>query len=99
MEESVERVNNGSSQIKIAGNSIDEMIVAVKRVSDIMSEISVATDEQSKGISHVNEAIVQIDAVTQQNTVLVQQAVSAASALEEQTRRLTETVAFFNTGR
>ncbi|UXY11783.1 methyl-accepting chemotaxis protein [Kosakonia sp. ML.JS2a] len=99
VEESVERVNNGSSQIKIAGNSIDEMIVAVKRVSDIMSEISVATDEQSKGVSHVNEAIVQIDAVTQQNTVLVQQAVSAASALEEQTRRLTETVAFFNTGR
>ncbi|MEQ4451607.1 methyl-accepting chemotaxis protein [Kosakonia sp. YIM B13605] len=99
VEESVTRVNNGSSQIKIAGSSIDEMIVAVRRVSDIMSEISVATDEQSKGISHVNEAIVQIDAVTQQNTALVQHAVSAASALEEQTRRLTQTVAFFNTGR
>ena len=99
VEESVTRVNNGSSQIKIAGSSIDDMIVAVRRVSDIMSEISVATEEQSKGISHVNEAIVQIDAVTQQNTALVQHAVSAASALEEQTRRLTQTVAFFNTGR
>ena len=97
VEESVTRVNNGSSQIKVAGSSIEEMIVAVQRVSDIMAEISVATDEQSKGISHVNEAIVQIDAVTQQNTTLVQHAVSAASALEEQTRRLTQTVAFFNT--
>lgn len=99
VEESVSRVNSGSSQIKIAGENIDDMIAAVQRVSDIMSQISIATDEQSKGISHVNEAIVQIDSVTHQNSVLVQQAVSAANALEEQTRRLTETVAFFNTGR
>lgn len=99
VEESVSRVNSGSSQIKLAGENIDDMIAAVQRVSDIMSQISIATDEQSKGISHVNEAIVQIDSVTHQNSVLVQQAVSAANALEEQTRRLTETVAFFNTGR
>lgn len=99
VEESVARVNSGSSQIKIAGSNIDDMIAAVHRVADIMSEISVATDEQSKGISHVNEAIVQIDSVTNQNSVLVQQAVVAASALAEQTRRLTETVAFFDTGR
>ncbi|MFS2225087.1 methyl-accepting chemotaxis protein [Pantoea sp. B65] len=99
VEESVTRVNSGSSQIKIAGSNINDMIEAVHSVSDIMSQISVATEEQSKGISHVNEAIVQIDAVTHQNSVLVQQAVEAASALEDQTRRLTETVAFFNTAR
>ncbi|MEA9392112.1 methyl-accepting chemotaxis protein [Acerihabitans sp. TG2] len=99
VEESMARVNSGSSQIKLAGSNIDDMIEAVQLVSDIMSQISVATDEQSKGISDVNEAVVQIDAVTHQNSVLVQQAVAAASALEEQTRRLTETVAFFNTGR
>jgi methyl-accepting chemotaxis protein len=97
IEESVSRVNSGSSQIKIAGNNIDEMIEAVQRVSDIMSEISVATDEQSIGISQVNEAIVQIDSVTHQNAQLVQQAVAAANALEKQTRRLTQTVAFFTT--
>ncbi|SKC06528.1 methyl-accepting chemotaxis sensory transducer with Cache sensor [Kosakonia radicincitans] len=97
IEESVSRVNSGSSQIKIAGNNIDEMIEAVQRVSDIMSEISVATDEQSIGISQVNEAIVQIDSVTHQNAQLVQQAVIAANALEKQTRRLTQTVAFFTT--
>ncbi|WP_413731061.1 methyl-accepting chemotaxis protein [Sodalis sp. RH22] len=99
VEESMARVNSGSSQIKKAGSNIDDMIEAVQRVSDIMSQISYATDEQSKAISHVNEAVVQIDAVTHQNSVLVQQAVVAASGLEEQTRRLTETVAFFNTGR
>ncbi|MDD7998707.1 methyl-accepting chemotaxis protein, partial [Kosakonia radicincitans] len=97
IEESVSRVNSGSSQIKIAGDNIDEMIEAVQRVSDIMSEISVATDEQSIGISQVNEAIVQIDSVTHQNAQLVQQAVIAANALEKQTRRLTQTVAFFTT--
>ena len=84
VEESVSRVNSGSSQIKLAGENIDEMITAVQRVSDIMSQISIATDEQSKGISHVNEAIVQIDSVTHQNSELVRQAVSAANALEEQ---------------
>ncbi|SFT95623.1 methyl-accepting chemotaxis sensory transducer with Cache sensor [Kosakonia arachidis] len=99
IEESVSRVNSGSSQIKIVGDNIDEMIEAVQRVSDIMSQISVATDEQSIGISQVNEAIVQIDSVTHQNTQLVQQAVAAANALEKQTRRLTQTVAFFTTGR
>ena len=99
VEESVARVNSGSSQIKIAGSHIDEMIEAVQRVSDIMSQISVATDEQSIGISQVNESMVQIDSVTHQNSQLVQHAVAAASALEAQTRRLTQTVAFFNTGR
>ncbi|MBS1207378.1 MAG: chemotaxis protein [Proteobacteria bacterium] len=99
IEESVSRVNSGSSQIKIVGDNIDEMIEAVQQVSDIMSQISVATDEQSIGISQVNEAIVQIDSVTHQNTQLVQQAVAAANALEKQTRRLTQTVAFFTTGR
>lgn len=99
IEESVSRVNSGSSQIKIVGDNIDEMIEAVQRVSDIMSQISVATDEQSIGISQVNESIVQIDSVTHQNTQLVQQAVAAANALEKQTRRLTQTVAFFTTGR
>jgi len=99
VEESMARVSSGSSQIKMAGSNIDDMITAVQHVSDIVSQISVATDEQSKGISDVNEAVVQIDAVTHRNSVLVQQAVVAASTLEEQTRRLTETVAFFNTGR
>lgn len=99
VEESVTRVSSGSAQIKVAGSHFEEMIGAVQSVSDIMSQISHATEEQSKGISDVNEAIVQIDAVTHQNSVLVQQAVEAANALEEQTRRLTQTVAFFNTGR
>ena len=99
IEESVSRVNSGSSQIKIAGSHIDEMTEAVQRVSDIMSQISIATDEQSIGISQVNEAIVQIDSVTHQNAQLVQRAVVAANALEKQTQRLTQTVAFFNTGR
>ncbi|MEI7255059.1 methyl-accepting chemotaxis protein [Dickeya dadantii] len=97
IEESVSRVNSGSTKIKVADSNIQEVVSAVQHVADIMVEISTATSEQGKGISYINESIVQIDSITQQNTALVQQAVAAANELEAQAQRLKESVAYFNT--
>ncbi len=76
---------------------IDEVVVAVKRVTDIMSEISAASDEQSSGIEQVNQAVNQMDEVTQQNAALVEEAAAAALSLEEQAQLLRDAVASFHT--
>ncbi|WP_042549561.1 methyl-accepting chemotaxis protein, partial [Ralstonia solanacearum] len=76
---------------------IDEVVVAVKHVTDIMSEISAASDEQSSGIEQVNQAVNQMDEVTQQNAALVEEAAAAALSLEEQAQLLRDAVASFHT--
>ncbi len=73
------------------------MVVAVKRVTDIMSEISAASDEQSSGIEQVNQAVNQMDEVTQQNAALVEEAAAAALSLEEQAQLLRDAVASLHT--
>ncbi len=73
------------------------MVVAVKHVTDIMSEISAASDEQSSGIEQVNQAVNQMDEVTQQNAALVEEAAAAALSLEEQAQLLRDAVASFHT--
>jgi methyl-accepting chemotaxis protein-1 (serine sensor receptor) len=93
--DSVGRVENGSTLVTEAGAVIDEVVVAVKRVTDIMGEISAASDEQSAGIEQVNQAVTQMDEVTQQNAALVEEAAAAAQSLEEQAGVLRETVASF----
>ncbi|KLT21132.1 membrane protein, partial [Ralstonia solanacearum] len=93
--DSVGRVENGTTLVAEAGTVIDEVVVAVKRVTDIMGEISAASDEQSSGIEQVNQAVNQMDEVTQQNAALVEEAAAAAQSLEEQARLLRETVASF----
>ena len=72
-----------------------EVVTAVRRVTDIMDEISAASQEQSDGIEQVSQAVGQMDQVTQQNAALVQQATAAAASLEEQANRLEEAVAVF----
>ncbi len=93
--DSVGRVENGTTLVAEAGTVIDEVVVAVKRVTDIMGEISAASEEQSSGIEQVNQAVNQMDEVTQQNAALVEEAAAAAQSLEEQARLLRETVASF----
>ena len=93
--DSVGRVENGSTLVTEAGAVIDEVVVAVKRVTDIMGEISSASDEQSAGIEQVNQAVTQMDEVTQQNAALVEEAAAAAQSLEEQAGVLREAVASF----
>lgn len=92
---SVSTVQAGSSQVEQAGSTMDELVSSVRRVSDIISEIAAASSEQSGGIHQVNQAVAQMDEVTQQNAALVEQAAAAAGSLEAQAYRLQETVAVF----
>ncbi|WP_454743050.1 methyl-accepting chemotaxis protein [Cupriavidus necator] len=93
--DTVERVDNGSALVGQAGKTMDEIVQAVKRVTDIMGEISAASAEQSSGIEQVNQAVAQMDEVTQQNAALVEEAAAAAGALEEQASRLQGALAMF----
>jgi methyl-accepting chemotaxis protein-1 (serine sensor receptor) len=95
IEASVEHVESGSALVENAGQTMNEVVVAVKRVTDIMGEISSASEEQSTGIEEVNRAVSEMDSVTQHNAALVEQAAAAAGSLEEQARRLSEAVAVF----
>ncbi|MBE0490084.1 MAG: Tar ligand binding domain-containing protein [Halomonas sp.] len=95
IESSVAQVQAGSSLDENAGETMDEVVQAVRRVTDIMDEISAASQEQSDGIEQVSQAVGQMDQVTQQNAALVQEASAAASSLEEQAGRLEQAVARF----
>ncbi|ASV98652.1 methyl-accepting chemotaxis protein [Paraburkholderia aromaticivorans] len=85
---SVERVSNGSTLAQDAGQTMDEVVKAVKRVTDIMGEISAASSEQSAGIEEINLAVTQMDSGTQQNAALVEEATAAARSLDDQARGL-----------
>ncbi|ATG20650.1 chemotaxis protein [Ralstonia pickettii] len=93
--DSVDRVSNGTALVDQAGVTMAEIVDAVKRVTDIMGEISAASEEQSSGIEQVNQAVNQMDQVTQQNAALVEQAAAAAESLEEQAHNLNEAVGMF----
>jgi methyl-accepting chemotaxis protein len=75
-----------------------EVVSSIRRVTDIMGEISAASNEQSIGVSQVGEAVTQMDQVTQQNAALVEQMVAAAGSLSSQAQELVQTVAVFNLG-
>jgi methyl-accepting chemotaxis protein len=81
--------------VENAGNTMDEVVTSVKRVSDIISEIAAASIEQSQGIAQVNGAVTTLDEATQQNAALVEQAAAAAESLVEQANALTDVVAVF----
>ncbi|MDD2914819.1 MAG: methyl-accepting chemotaxis protein [Gallionella sp.] len=93
--DSVEKVEDGSKLVSQAGQTMEEIVTSIKRVTDIMSEITAASQEQSQGIEQVNTAITQMDEVTQQNAALVEEAAAAAESLEEQTQNLSTSVSVF----
>ncbi len=95
IEDSVTKVGAGSEQVERAGATMQEIVASVKRVTDIMGEISAASEEQSSGIDQVNRAVTQMDEVTQQNAALVEEAAAAAGSLQEQAQRLAEAVSVF----
>ncbi|CBG89984.1 methyl-accepting chemotaxis protein [Citrobacter rodentium] len=95
IDDSGERVSAGSALVHEAGETMSEIVSAVTRVTDIMGEIASASDEQSRGIDQVGQAVAEMDRVTQQNAALVEESASAAAALEEQAARLNQTVAIF----
>ena len=93
--DSVERVEHGTSLVDQAGTTMTEVVGAIKRVTDLVGEISAASNEQSQGVSQVSEAVTQMDQVTQQNAALVEEMAAAASSLNNQAQDLVDTVAFF----
>ena len=95
IDDSVDKVETGSRQVDEAGTTMTEIVQAVKRVTDIMAEISAASNEQGAGIEQVNQAIVQMDDVTQQNSALVEEAAAATESLKDQANNLMEAVSIF----
>ncbi|SDV46640.1 methyl-accepting chemotaxis protein [Chitinasiproducens palmae] len=93
--ESGQRIEAGQALVERAGQTMQEIVQAVARVTDIMGEISAASEEQSGGIEQVNRAITQMDEVTQQNAALVEEAAAAAASLQSQAQQLTEAVSQF----
>ncbi|MYN30266.1 methyl-accepting chemotaxis protein [Duganella levis] len=98
IDDSVNKVETGSKQVEKAGTTMQEVVDSVRRVTDIMAEISHASEEQRAGISQVHEAVTQMDQVTQQNAALVEQAAAAAQALQDQAHELEDVVKVFKLG-
>ncbi|MBI5925935.1 MAG: HAMP domain-containing protein [Aquabacterium sp.] len=92
---STERVDAGASLVSDAGASMNSIVESVRRVADIIGEITSASTEQSEGISQVNTAVTQLDSMTQQNAALVEQSAAAAESLKDQASRLANVVSVF----
>jgi len=92
---SVERVDSGTRQVQDPGTTMNEIVASVQRVTDVIGEISAATQEQSKGIDQINSAVTHLDQMTQQNAALVEEAASAAESLKDQSSRLAGEVGVF----
>ncbi|CAN7210401.1 methyl-accepting chemotaxis protein [Variovorax paradoxus] len=95
IDDSVGKVDVGSALVGEAGRTMEEIVSGVKRVTDIIGEITAASHEQAQGIEQVNQAIAQMDQVTQQNAALVEEAAAAAQSLQEQADSLSQVVATF----
>ena len=95
IEDSVDKVNTGSVLVDQAGATMEEIVASIRRVTDIMGDIANASHEQSAGIEQVNQAISQMDQVTQQNAALVEEAAAAASSLQDRAVELVDVVAVF----
>ena len=98
IETSVSNVTAGCQQVERAGSTMDEIVVNVRRVTDIMGEITLASQDQTSGIDQINQAMGQMDQVTQSNAALVEQAAAAAQSLEQQAQGLVRTISVFKLG-
>lgn len=92
---SVNNVNSGAALVSQTGTAMQELVVSVRKVSDMIGEIAAASKEQREGISLVNTSVAQLDQMTQQNAALVEQSAAAATSLKDQAQRLAQTVAIF----
>ncbi|MES2901768.1 MAG: methyl-accepting chemotaxis protein [Pseudomonadota bacterium] len=93
--DSVDKVDNGSKLVDEAGHTMQLIVTSIKQVADIMGEITAATQEQSLGIEEVNQAITDMDEMTQQNAALVEQAAAAAASMQDQAQKLADAVSIF----
>jgi methyl-accepting chemotaxis protein len=90
IQDSVKKVEDGSTLVTQSGQTLEQIVASVKKVSDIVAEIAAASREQSTGIEQVNKAVMQMDEMTQQNAALVEQATAASQSMAEQARALNE---------
>ncbi|MBK8957079.1 MAG: PAS domain-containing protein [Proteobacteria bacterium] len=97
--DSVDKVNHGTQLVNDSGSTLRDIVGAVKSVSDIIAEITAASEEQLSGIEQVNTALSQLDEVTQQNAALVEEATAASESMDDETRALTELMSFFKGSR
>ena len=95
--DSVEKVNSGSELVGTAGVTMNDVVMQVRKVTDLVGEIAHASTEQSQGIGQINQAVTQLDQMTQQNAALVEESMAAAESLRQQAQRLTEAVGVFKT--
>jgi methyl-accepting chemotaxis protein len=95
---SVQNVESGSKQVEQAGQTMGEIVSSVQRVTDLIGEITASSSEQRDGIGQVNQAIANLDQMTQQNAALVEESAAAASAMHDQSQRLSQVVSVFNVG-
>ena len=95
IDDSVDKVNIGAKLVDQAGATMQEIVGSIRRVTDIMGEITAASREQTEGIEQVNQAIIQMDETTQQNAALVEEAAAAAASLQDQAGNLVELVSVF----
>ena len=93
--DSVEKIEGGTRLVDASGQTLNDIVTAVKKVSDIVAEIALASQEQSAGIEQVNKAVVQMDEMTQQNAALVEEAAAASESVDTQARSLQQLMAFF----
>jgi methyl-accepting chemotaxis protein len=93
---SVDKVQTGTRLVADAGSTMNDIVSSARRLTDIVGEISMASNEQSKGVGHINVAVSQLDQMTQQNAALVEESAAAAESLKDQARRLSEAVSYFH---
>jgi methyl-accepting chemotaxis protein len=93
--DSVEKIEGGTRLVDASGQTLNEIVTAVKKVSDIVAEIALASQEQSAGIEQVNKAVMQMDEMTQQNAALVEEAAAASESVDTQARSLQQLMVFF----
>jgi ABC-type transporter Mla subunit MlaD len=98
IQDSVAKVDEGSKLVDQSGQTLEEIVMAVKKVTDIVAEIAAASREQSSGIEQVNRAVMQMDETTQQNAALVEEAAAASQAIVEQAVTLNSVIARYNVG-
>nr|HEX4315830.1 methyl-accepting chemotaxis protein [Kofleriaceae bacterium] len=98
IQDSADKVDQGAKLVYQSGSTLRDIVTSVKKVSDIIGEITTASDEQASGIEQINTAVTSMDRGTQENAALVEEASSAASAMTEQAQGLVDLVGFFRTG-
>ncbi|HUG58723.1 MAG TPA: methyl-accepting chemotaxis protein, partial [Candidimonas sp.] len=96
--DSVQKVEAGRKMVDVAGATMQDVVAQVQRVNGLISDISLATTEQTTGLDQINQAVLQLSEVTQQNAALVEESAQAADSLNEQTRQLVIAVGAFNLG-